>query len=76
MSEVETYVLLKTVCRRIEDFLHDPEPQHDAMLEDLCKDLSTSRSKTVMRLHREIEKVLQDYEKIVQNRITDMEQFS
>ena len=76
MSEVETYVLLKTVCRRIEDFLHDPEPQHDAMLEDLCKDLSTSRSKTVMRLHREIEKVLQDYENIVNTRIRQTGQFS
>lgn len=76
MSEVETYVLLKTVCRRIEDFLNDPEPQHDAMLEDLCKDLSASRSKTVMRLHREIEKVLQDYENIVNTRIRQTGQFS
>jgi len=76
MSEVDTYILMTSLRARIDDYLYDPEPQYDAVLEDLNSDLRANRSKTLLRLSNELDKVIKEYNRIVNERIQDMEQFS
>ena len=76
MSEVDTYIMMTSLRARIDDYLYDPEPQHDAVLEDLNSDLRANRSKTLLRLSNELDKVIKEYNRIVNERIQDMEQFS
>lgn len=65
MTQMNTYLLMLELNNRITDFLYDPEPQSDIVLEDL----KYIRSKPLERLSLLLEETIQEYTKQIEARV-------
>lgn len=75
MNDIDTYVLINELSSRLDDYLHAPEPRHDAVLDDLWTESVTSEQ-NMKALLAKLENTSRRYKNIVEARIKEMEEFS
>lgn len=68
MKDINTYMLMLELCKRVSDYEFDPEPVHDPVLETLSKQLGDLRS-----LYHELYDCTKVYKSAVEARIEDLE---
>lgn len=72
MKDVDTYILMTELHKRISDYLYDPEPQHDAMLSDLWAE-KKHNEQVMKRMEREMRTLMARYKNILQERLQNEE---
>ena len=50
MKDINTYVLMLELCRRFANFVFDPEPEQDQVLEDLTKTFNMTQGYDDLKL--------------------------
>ena len=72
MKDVDTYILMAELHKRISDYLYDPEPQHDTMLSDLWAE-KKHNEQVMKRMEREMRTLMVRYKNILQERLQNEE---
>jgi len=68
MNDIDTYMLMVELCKRVSDYEFDPEPVHDPVLETLSTQLGT-----LLDLHQELYGTIKVYRSTLEARIEESE---
>ena len=64
MNDVNTYVLMVELCKRLSDYLYDPEPMHDQVLVDM----DTKTVADIVLMHHNLKESIEFYQDEVKER--------
>lgn len=67
MKDIDTYMLMLELQKRVSDYAYDPEPVHDRMLTSLCMDNKDNR-RVIKWLDSELRILLAKYKDIAMER--------
>lgn len=73
MDNIDTYLLMVELKRRLNDHLYSEEPQHDSVLEDLWVESETNEF-AMEGLHNQLSNLIMRFEKITTARLDDRDE--
>lgn len=63
MNDVNTYVLMVELCKRLSDYLYDPEPMHDQVIVDMDATVAD-----IVLMHHNLKESIEFYKEQINER--------